>query len=151
MRSLGRQQYQPVSRPWGGVGWGGGKGAGWGEGERGRGRVGGGGGEGAWGWALGVDSDADVTPQVPQDSPAHDSAHWRAMDAMRPPCIPGHPPPPPSSAFLQCVSYTRIGIVSPSRSSLKLCAFEWVQCSGSWERAVLHRVSLSKVLPTPLL
>ena len=36
------------------------------------------------------------------------------------------------SVFLQCAFYTPVCIVFPSHFSLKLCAFEWLQCSSSW-------------------
>ena len=54
-------------------------------------------------------------------------------------------------AHAQCVIHTPMCIVSPSHSSLQLCASEWSQSSVSREVAVLNRVSLPKVPPTPLL
>ena len=55
------------------------------------------------------------------------------------------------SPFVQCVFHTPICIILLSPSSLKLCAFEWLQSSSSWEVAVWNRVSLPKVPPAPSL
>ena len=57
------------------------------------------------------------------------------------------PPPPPgrhTRAFLQCVFHTPIYTVPPSRSSLRLFAFEWLQSNRAWEVAVLHRGTFPK-------
>ena len=49
------------------------------------------------------------------------------------------------------IFHTSICIVSPSHSSLKLCTFEWLQCSGSWWVAAFIRASLPKAPRTPSL
>ena len=46
---------------------------------------------------------------------------------------------------------TPICIILPPRSFLQLCAFERLQSSISWEVAVLNRVRLLQVPPTPWL
>ena len=41
--------------------------------------------------------------------------------------------------------HTSIGLIPPSHSVFKSCAFEWVQSSGSWGVVVLNGVGLPKV------
>ena len=51
---------------------------------------------------------------------------------------------------MEFISHTMCVVFHP-RSSLMLCAFEWLQCSSSWWVAVLNKVSQPKVSPTPSL
>ena len=52
------------------------------------------------------------------------------------------------TALRRCVFHTPT-CVAPSRTSVKLCASEWVQSGGAWGVAVLNRVRPPKV-PPPL-